>query len=570
MAGILTGAERDAARIGHVRAGTVEQRTLVAGLLKLKWTLWKRSYRKNVGKLIGTIIGSLYGLGGLVGMTFALVALVFVDGEGGLFAAVVRGVGILATLLWLVVPVFAFGLDDTLDPRAFAIYPRTPRELQPGMFLAALLSLPTLFTVVAALLFSVFEGIFLVLHGAGAVPTVLGLVLLVPANLAGIALCVLLPRAILAHSAGRASSRRGREIGSILGMVVLIGGLYGFSLFAQSINGASIEVIGRKLLEAVGVLSWTPLGALFSVPVDLASGDYLPALVRLVIGAASIVGLWLWWRSSLGAALTSALIGDSSSGTTAEKPLVPRFAPRNALGASIGRSLRYWRRDSRYIAAIAVMPLMLVFFVAMGMLGPAGPFMGILGLLLIAGMGGISLMNEIGFDGPSGWVTMTAGLPSRPNLAGRVIALALFAVPFIAIASIAVPLLLGRGELIAMMLPGTLGLLLSGLGVSVLISVLLPYPTAPPGTNPMKDKSSSTSNAMIAMAVGMIGIWIPQIPAIGVGIWGAVVGSLGLQILAGAIALIAGIITIVVGIRVAASILDRRMVDLFQKVRAFL
>ena len=29
---------------------------------------------------------------------------------------------------------FAFGLDDTLDPRSFALFPRSAKDLQPGMF----------------------------------------------------------------------------------------------------------------------------------------------------------------------------------------------------------------------------------------------------------------------------------------------------------------------------------------------------------------------------------------------------------------------------------------------------
>lgn len=567
MAAVLSGDQRQAARIGHVEAGSIGPRRLAAGLVRLKWTLWKRSYRKNVGKLIGTIFGSLYGVGGLVSATFALIALVIADGDGTFLSPFVRGAGIAATLLWLILPVFAFGIDDTLDPRAFALYPRSPRELQPGLFAAAALSLPTVFTVAAMLLFSVFEGIWLVLHGAGPVAAGLGLLLLLPANVAGVALCVLLPRAILAHGAGRSSSRRGRELGSILGMVALIGGIYAFSLVAQSIDGSSIEVTLAVLQQAVAILAWTPLGALFSVPLDLGAGAYLAALVRAVIGAASIAALWLWWRRSLGAALTSALIGDSSSGTTTEKPLVPRMAPRTALGASMGRSLRYWRRDARYMAAIAIMPLMLVFFVAMGMLGPSGPMMGVFGLVLIAGMGGISLMNEIGFDGPAGWVNITAGLPSRPNLTGRVLALALLMTPFMVVASLLVPVLLGVPALIPMLATGTLGLLMSSLGVSAIISVLLPYPTSAPGTNPMKDKSASSSNAMIAMAVAMVVIWIPQLPAFAVAIWGSATGSSLLQTLGGVIALVVGAVVVVVGLRVAARILDRRAVDLFQKVR---
>lgn len=567
MAAVLNRDAREAARAGHVGSGSVGGRELAGGLVRLKWTLWKRSYRKNVGKLVGTIIGVLYGAGALVGATAALVALVIADGDGTFLPPFVRGLGVAATLLWLLLPLLAFGVDDTLDPRAFAVHPRSPRELQPGMFAAAALSLPSVFMVLAVLLCTVFEAIWLVLHGAGALWTALGLLALLPANLAGTALCLLLPRAILAHAAGRPSSRRGRELGSIIGMVALLAGLYAFSLLVQTVDGAGAQRLLPALIRLVDVLSWTPLGALFSVPIDLGAGAPIAAGLRAAAGAASIVLLWRWWRSSLGAALTSALVGEPSSAAAGERPLVPRGAPATALGASIGRSLRYWRRDSRYLAAVAVMPLMLVFFVAMGMIGAGGPTMGILGLVLVAGLGGVSLMNEIGFDGPAGWVHLTTAAPSRANLGGRVIALALFAVPFVAVSAVVVPLISGQGQLVAMLLPGCLGLLLSGLGVSILISVLLPYPTSPPGTNPMKDRSGSSANAMIAMSVGMIGVWIPQVPALALGIWGTVAGSAGLRLAGGMLALVVGVVVVVVGVRLAASILDRRAVDLFQKVR---
>src|SRR5699024_11813111 len=58
------------------------------------------------------------------------------------------------------------------------------------------------------------------------------------------------------------------------------------------------------------------------------------------------------------------------------------------------------------------------------------------------------------------------------------------------------------------------------------------------------DLSASSSNAMIAMAVAMLGVFVPLLPAIGVGIWGAVVGSLTLTLLAGALALVGGTVKI--------------------------
>lgn len=83
----------------------------------------------------------------------------------------------------------------------------------------------------------------------------------------------------------------------------------------------------------------------------------------------------------------------------------------------------------------------------------------------------------------------------------------------------------------------------------------------------MKDKSASSANAMISMTVAMLAIIVPMIPAIGIGIWGAVVGSLLLTLLAGALALAAGAVVLLVGLQVAVVRLDARYPDAFQKVR---
>src|SRR5699024_2576389 len=80
--------------------------------------------------------------------------------------------------------------------------------------------------------------------------------------------------------------------------------------------------------------------------------------------------------------------------------------------------------------------------------------------------------------------------------AGRIAAQAVLMVPGVVAAMIVLPLLYGYGELVPLAVMGALGALICGFGISMMVSVLLPYPSSPPGTNPMKDKSASSSNAM--------------------------------------------------------------------------
>ena len=567
MVGVLSTEQAATASATGVRHGEISQKDLIRLQLKLKWTLWKRSYRKNVGKIIGTSFGTLYALGGVVGLVFLFLGTTLWAGEGSTFPLVVRGLGALTVLLWFLIPVLAFGLDDTLDPRAYALFPRTAKQLQPGLFGAAALSLPSVFTLLAVLTATGFELLWLILFGQGAAWIVLGALALIPANLAGFALCLLLPRAWFAHSASRTSSRSGREVGGILGFLLMFVAIYGFSLSMQRIDEMDFEQLGRWIPTVVETVAWTPLGALFAVPMDLAEGRVLTALLRALIGAATIVVVWLWWRRSIDLSLTSALSGDASSGDTKVSPLVPRFVPNTAFGAVMGKSLRYWRRDTRYLAALGLYPVMIIFFVAMGFTLPESR-PGMLAMtILMCGMSGMSLSNEIGFDGPAGWVNIVTGLPARANLLGRIAAMAVLMVPGVLVVTIVIPLLYGMPELLPMTMMGALGTMICGWGFSTVVGTLLPYPSSPPGTNPMKDKSASSSNAMIAMTVAMLGVFVPLLPAIGVGIWGAVVGSVALTILAGVLALVAGVVVFLVGLRISVVRLEARYPDLFWKVR---
>ncbi|MFL0455750.1 hypothetical protein ACH0CV_00140 [Brachybacterium paraconglomeratum] len=567
MVGVLSTEHARTAAAQDVRHGETRGRDLVRLQLKLKWTLWKRTYRKNIGKIIGTSIGVLYGLGGLAMLVFLFLGTTLWAGEGELFPQIVRGLGAVTVLLWFLIPVLAFGIDDTLDPRSFALFPRSARELQPGMFAAAALSLPSLFTLLALAIATAFELLWLVLFGQGAGWVALGALALIPANLAGLALCLLLPRAWFAHSAARASSRKGRELGGIFGFLAMFVAIYAFSLSAQRIEDLDMLWVREQLPLATEVLAWTPLGALFSVPMDLAEGRVLTALLRALIGAATIVLVWLWWRRSIDLSMTSALTGDASSGQAKVSPLVPRLVPAGPFGAVMGKSLRYWRRDTRYLAALGIYPVVIVFFVAMGFMVPEARTMMLGMAVFMCAMTGLSISNEIGFDGPSGWVNIVAGAPARANLLGRIAAMAVLMIPAVVVITVALPLLYGLPELIPMTLLGSLGAMISGWGTSMVVGVLLPYPSSPPGTNPMKDKSASSSNAMLSMAISMVTVFVPMLPPLGLGIWGAIAGNLTLITGAGVLAIVIGVAVLLIGLRIATVRLDARYPDIFQKVR---
>lgn len=570
MAGVLTPEAHAVVTASDAGSGRVDPKAMTRTLVRLKWILWKRSYRRNVGKIIGSVIGTLYGLGGLFGLVMAMIGATIWSFDGGSMPLIVMGLGSAATLMWLLFPLLAFGLDDTLDARLFATFPRTAKELQPGLFASSLISGAALATLVAVLIVTGFEVLWLAMFWPGMVWGVLALLALLPANLAGFAICLLLPRAWFAHSATRASSRKGREVGGILGFLLMLVLIYGFALGAQRLDGDVIERLGAILPPVIHGLAWTPLGAAFAIPMDLATGSLLTALARALITVATLVVLVLWWRRSLDAAMTSALVGDASSGAQKVTSLVPRWMPSNALGASVGRALRYWRRDTRYYAALGIMPVVIVFLAALGVMMPDQRPMALGMTVFMLGMSSISLTNEIGFDGPAGWVNITAAVKARANLLGRVIALGVIMLPVVVLIGVVLPLLFGWAHLIPLVLGGALGMTLSGWGISMIVGVYMPYPSSPPGTNPMKDKSASNANALLAMTLASLGVIVPQIPALAVAVWGLVTGSALLLGIAGGLAIVGGVVMLLVGLKIGSARLEKAYPDLFQKVNAFL
>src|SRR5699024_4396494 len=140
-------------------------------------------------------------------------------------------------------------------------------------------------------------------------------------------------------SQSRASSRSGREVGGILGFLLMFAAIYAFSLGAQRIEDVDFAMLARWMPPIVEGVAWTPVGALFAVPMDLAEGRVLTALARVAIGAVTIVLVWLWWRRSIDVSLTSALTGDASSGGAKVSPLVPRLVRPGPCGAGEGAAL---------------------------------------------------------------------------------------------------------------------------------------------------------------------------------------------------------------------------------------
>ena len=182
---------------------------MVAILVRLKLTLLGNSLRRSVWRTVGLVVGLVYGLGAVVAVLAGLVALRFTS--PALTADVTVVAFSLLTLGWLLMSLLVFGVDETVDPARFALLPVRARELLPGLLAAALIGVPGVATVLMA------AG--LVVTWARTGPLTVAAVVAFPL---GVVTCVLLARVATSAFAAVLASRRFRDL-------VLVG----FALFGR-------------------------------------------------------------------------------------------------------------------------------------------------------------------------------------------------------------------------------------------------------------------------------------------------------------------------------------------------
>lgn len=296
---------------------------------------------------------------------------------------------------WVLAPLVAFGLDETVDPATFALLPLTTATLQRGLLVTSLIGyLPAanaLVLVGAAIALS-------------ATWSLLPVALLCCA--AQLVLCVVVSRAASASMSGLMSGRRGRDLGMAVGSVLFL--LYiGLSfLLNQTAGTGNSSALNRGITVLGRVLSWGPNGELATIPTAIHDGQGMRAVVAVATAGIALVLGWRWWSRALAASMTTV-----PSTTEGSAP-----AARTDTGSAVADSLRgmvalmierdrllTWRDPMRRIPWITVAVL--------AVLWP---------LLVIRGHGtlfavafpalamGLQIGNQYGVEGTGIWLHMVA------------------------------------------------------------------------------------------------------------------------------------------------------------------
>ncbi|MPY09423.1 transporter [Arthrobacter bussei] len=519
---------------------------MVADLLRLKLLLLRNSFRRSTAQLVGVILGGLYGLGILGFIVVGLVVLGSADLE---LIRTILVIGGSATVLgWIIIPIAATGIDMTLDPARFVTFAIPMRQLLAGLVLGGVAGIPGIITLVASLA----QVLTWIRYPAAAAMA------LVCAMIA-VLLCVVASRLVTTAVSSMTGSRRFKDVNGIVAFIPL--------LFLGPIIGgvtAGFQNSPGFAAKLADVLAWTPLGALWAAPADVAAGAPGLGVVRLLIGAGTLALFVLLWRRSLSHALVTPPYNAVAKRAGGNLGFLGRF-PATPAGAIAARALTYWFRDPRYFASLVVIPFIAVLlFFSGGTTGGAFAFLGPITAFLMAW----SISADISYDNTAFSLHLSTGVRGRDDRLGRAVALLVFAVPITLVFTVVPLVIAGRiGDLPAM-LGLSLGLLLTGAGLSSIVSARYTYNVPLPGESAFKTPPGTNFMMFAVQFIGWFVMLVLALPEIVLAIVYLVSGDALFGWLALAVGVVLGGVLLVVGLRVGGRWYDRRAPELLLAVSA--
>lgn len=518
---------------------------MVALLVRLKLTLLRNSLRRSVWRTVGLILGMVYALGLVAVAVSGLIAL-RAAGVGLALTADITVVAFSAlTVGWLVFSLLVFGADETVDPAKFALLPVRARELLPGLLVAGLIGVPGVATALVAL---------------GLVATwsrtpALTLAALFAAVL-GVATCILVSRASTAAFAASLSSRRFKDLAFVA--LALVGASLGIGgNLIGSVARTDLVGLRSSLADMATLVGWTPFGWAWAIPADVARGDWLLAGMHLVLAGALVAGLWLVWEHFLAARLVTGPGDGGAARKVHHGTLVDRLYPAGPAGGVAVRTLRYWRRDPRYLAGVAgflIAPIVIMVTQLVGSDGSttfAAFAPALLGVFV-----GMSIAQDLSYDGSAVWLHISAGVTGADDRAGRVMSTVTVYTPMMVVLLAVAMVTTGRWSLLLPVLGLTVALMLISLGVGAVVGALWQWPAPPPGANPFQRGNSGGLPALLSIFVTLAGTLVLAVPTIVVLVWSFFTPWVGYLVLP--VGVVTGLIVLRLGVSRGGRLLDRR------------
>lgn len=201
--------------------------------------------------------------------------------------------------------------------------PLRPRPLVRGLLIASLVGIGPLFTLCLAV-----GAVIALAHGAAAYAVAVLAVALT------LLTCVALARAVAAANIRLLTSRKGRDLAVLSGLVIAVGAQV-VNFGAQKLGSSG----GLGALDPAGdVLAWIPPASAIGAVDSVSHGSYGVAAARLVLCAAALAGLLYAWQR----ALTRLMTSPDGSTLQAAEPTRRRLRPAAPASCPTAARARSW------------------------------------------------------------------------------------------------------------------------------------------------------------------------------------------------------------------------------------
>ncbi|MEV6943964.1 transporter [Streptomyces sp. NPDC051172] len=469
--------------------------------VRLKLSLLRNGLRQSGGRraayVVSAVVVVLFG-------ALQLLGLIALHGNTHTLPVVALLVAVLA-LGWAVMPLFFPSGDETLDPTRLVMLPLRPRPLVRALLAASLVGIGPLFTLLLLT-----GSVIAVAHGGAAYAVgvvAVALVLLV---------CVALARAVAAANIRLLTSRKGRDLAVLSGLVIAVG--------AQLVNfGAQhLGSSGLSQLDPVAdVLKWVPPASAIGAVHSVSNGSYGIAALQLFLSVAALMLLLAVWSRHLTRLMTSP---DGSTLQAAEPAArerttggLTRLLPPGRTGTVMERSLRYiWRDPKTKAAWVTSLAIGLIVPVFNALQGTGSIYFA----CFAAGMLGIQMYNQFGQDTSAFWMvatTISSTHDAYVELRGRALALLVITLPYATLVTVLTTAMLGDWPRLPEVLGLSLALLGAMLATGAWTSARFPYSIPQEGYKNVAPGQAGL--AWISIFGGMVSAALLSAPVIVATIW---------------------------------------------------
>ncbi|WP_051857966.1 hypothetical protein [Streptomyces cellulosae] len=470
-------------------------------VVRLKLSLLRNGLKQSAGRR-AAYIGSAVAV--LLFTALLLIGLIALRGHAHAASLVVLLVAVLAAG-WAVMPLFFPGGDETLDPTRLVMLPLRPRPLVRALLAASLIGIGPLFTVcvLAGSVVSVAHGP--VAYVVGVVGVVLALLM-----------CVALARTVAVANVRLLTSRKGRDLAVLSGLVVAVG--------AQVVN-FGVQRLGTSGLAQLDgpadVLQWVPPASAIGAADSASEGAYGTAALQLALTAlapAALIALWSRHLTRLMTAPDGSTLqaADTRSGERKSAGL-SRLLPPGRTGTVMERSLRYvWRDPKTKAAWVTSLAIGLIVPVFNALQGTGSLYFA----CFAAGMLGVQMYNQFGQDTSAFWLvamTISSTRDAYVELRARALALLVITLPYAVLVTVLTTALLDDWPKLPEVLGLSFALLGAMLATGAWTSARFPYSIPQEGYKNVAPGQAGL--AFMAILGGMVSAALLCAPVIAGTIW---------------------------------------------------